>query len=99
MTINYDSITADLITLATNVRAFSTALNTLGSEWGSQKPDVESITTELGGVTSKISDYSVEAAAAAAEKNSLINSVLAIQEEVDFPGPPETRESLEAYYE
>ena len=99
MAIDYDPITADIASLATTVRAVSLAFNNLVSELNSHQSAIVAKTEEIVNATSQISDYATEAAAAAAEKNSLINHVLAIQEEVGFSGPAETRESLEKYYE
>ena len=99
MAIDYDPITADLITLATSIRAISSAFTDFTSEINSNQSKVEDKTTAMDSAALLFVDYSNQATAAISEKNSLINSVLAIQEEVSFSGPAETNESLEAYYE
>ena len=99
MAIDYVSITADIVALSVGVSLVSDAFDSMLTDVGQKTTAVIVGGIELDGLLIKISDYSVEAAAALAEKASLIDSILVVQAEVDFPGPPETRESLEAYYE
>ena len=92
MAIDYDSIVADLGASSLAISLFSSALS-------DHKAQVYLETDDMETTISSISGYNALAAAAISEKNSLINSILAIQDEVSFSGPAETNESLEAYYE